>query len=69
MLRTIEAANERREVDEKVSTVFNSLDLDTNGYSVSYIRDEVNKDLPADLLLDNRKIKVLLLRGVNLFFF
>ena len=62
LFRNIEKANENMIVDDDCRDKLDALDFDTTGYSVSYIRDELNENLPFECYMDNRKSKVLLIK-------
>ena len=69
LARHVDSCNLKAKVDEHCSSVFQSLDFKTTGYSVSYIRDQINEALKDDasssrsnFKYENKRVKVLLLK-------
>ena len=65
-----------KNIEKKIETqksfdgIMSEISLNENGYSLSEIEDRINTSLNAELLIENRKVKELLIQkyGVNVCF-
>ena len=53
--------NKKCEIQKSFDTIISEINLTENGYSLSEIRDRVNALLSSDFLIENRKVKELLI--------
>lgn len=58
----IDASNDRMEIDDRAIMIFQSLNFEERGYSVSDIREKINVNQPESNCYTNKQIKILMIK-------